>query len=58
MENGTWDIVDLPLDRVVANNMWIYKVKYDTMGDVSRFEARFVAKGCSQRAGLDYTETF
>jgi hypothetical protein len=21
MENGTWDIVDLPLDRVVANNM-------------------------------------
>jgi hypothetical protein len=38
--------------------MWIYKINSDTAGDVSRFKARFVAKGCSQRAGLDYTETF
>jgi hypothetical protein len=36
--------------------MWIYKVKSDSIGDVSRFKARFFAKGCSQR--LDYTETF
>jgi hypothetical protein len=34
------------------------KVKPDTVGDVSRFKARFVAKGWSQRARLDYTETF
>jgi hypothetical protein len=38
--------------------MWIYKVKSDSVGDVSRFKARFVAKGCSQRASLDYKETF
>jgi hypothetical protein len=43
---------------VVVNNMWIYKVKSDTLGDVSRFKARLVAKDCSQRARLDYTETF
>jgi hypothetical protein len=37
-----------------VNNMWVYKTKSDTYGEVSRF----MAKGCSQRAGLDYTETF
>jgi hypothetical protein len=55
IDNGTWELVDLPTDRVVVNNMWIYKVKSDTVGDDSRFKARFVAKGCSQRAGLSYT---
>jgi hypothetical protein len=57
IDKGTAELVDLPPDRVVVNNMWIYKVKSDTVGDVSRFKAQFVAKGCSQRAGLDYTET-
>jgi hypothetical protein len=58
MDNGTWELVDLPPGRLVVNSMWNYKVSYDTLGDVSRFKARFVAKGCSQRAGLDYTKTF
>jgi hypothetical protein len=58
IDNGTWELVDLPPDRVVVNIMWIYKVKSDTTGDVSRSKARFVAKGCSQRGALDYTETF
>jgi hypothetical protein len=50
MGNGTWELVDLPPGHMVVNNMWVYKVKSDTAGDVSRFKARFVAKGCSQNA--------
>jgi hypothetical protein len=38
--------------------MWICKIKSDAEGEVSRFKARFVAKECSQRAGLDYRKTF
>jgi hypothetical protein len=48
--NGTWELVDLPPGRMVVNNMWIFKVKSDTAGDVSRCKTRFVAKACSQRA--------
>jgi hypothetical protein len=44
IDNGTWELIDFPPDRVVVNNMCIYKVKYDTKGVVSRFKARFVAK--------------
>jgi hypothetical protein len=46
IDNGTWELVDLPPDRVVVNNMWIYNVKSDTVGEVFRFKARFIAKGC------------
>jgi hypothetical protein len=58
MDNGTWELVYLSADRTVVNNMLIYNIKSDIEDEVSRFKARFVAKGCSQRAGLDYTETF
>jgi hypothetical protein len=45
-------------ESVGVNRMWTYKIKSDTAGAVSRFKTRFVAKGCNQRVGLDYTETF
>jgi hypothetical protein len=56
--NQTWDLVPLHAGRRVVNNMWVYKAKTDASGAVSRYKARFVAEGCSQREGIDYTETF
>jgi hypothetical protein len=56
--NQTWDLVPLPAGRRVVNIMWVYKAKTNAFGGVSRYKARFVAKGCSQREGIDYTETF
>jgi ACR3 family arsenite efflux pump ArsB len=57
IDNGTWKFIDRHVDQVVVNNMWIYKIKSGIEGEVYRCNARFVAKGCSQRAGLNYTET-
>jgi hypothetical protein len=55
MDIRTWELVDLPAYSAVVNNMWIFKIKLDSEGEVSRNKARFVDKGCNKRAYLDYT---
>lgn len=57
-KNLTWKLVDLPQNKKPINNGWIYKTKYKANGDVDRYKARLVIKGCAQVHGIDFQETF
>ena len=56
--NGTWEIVDRPPDVKPLRSGWVFKVKMNPDGSIERYKGRLVAKGCSQRPGVDFNEVF
>ena len=57
-KNHTWDVTSLPPGKSPISCKWVYKVKLNLDGSVERFKAWLVAKGYTQREGLDFLETF
>ena len=58
MKNGVWEIVPRPSDKSVVTSKWIFKIKHAVDGSIDKYKARFVARGLSQKEGIDYEETF
>lgn len=53
----TWELVDRPNKKVIPCK-WVYKLKKDAYGNVTKYKARLVVKGFNQVKGVDYEETF
>jgi hypothetical protein len=47
-ENGTWSLIDLPPGRKLIVVKWVFKVKRDKHGAVSKHKAHLVIKGYAQ----------
>ena len=58
MDNGTFELVQLPPGRKAIGSRWVFKVKKNADGSIERYKGRLVAQGYSQRPGFDFTETF
>ncbi|MBW0568607.1 hypothetical protein O181_108322, partial [Austropuccinia psidii MF-1] len=53
-----YDLVDLSDEMKVIGHQWVFDLKQDADGTVTKFKARFCAQGDSQRPGIDCGETY
>jgi hypothetical protein len=58
MHNDVWDVVPIPKEKSVVSSKWIYEMKHAVDGSIEKYKARFVARGFSQKEGINYEETF
>jgi hypothetical protein len=56
--NATWELVVLLEDKKTIRCKWVYKVKHNVDGSMSKYKTRLVAKGYAQTYGIDYEETY
>ena len=57
-EINTWDIISyLPEGCRALRHKWVLKNKFDIFGNYI-YKARLTVKGCNQREGFDFDETF
>ena len=56
--NRVWDLEIIPKGTKTVGCKWVYKTKLDSQGNIERYKVQLVAKGFTQREGIDYNETF
>ena len=56
-DNNTFTLTTLPEGKKAVGGRWVYALKTNADGS-TKFKARYVAKGYSQKQGVDYDETF
>ena len=57
-KNNTWEIVPLPNNKNIVDCRWVFVIINDIHENLTKYKARVVAKGFSQKYLLDFDETF
>jgi hypothetical protein len=58
IKNDVWEIVPRPKSKDLVSSKWLFRIKHAADGSIEKYKARFVARGFSQKEGIDYEETF
>jgi len=58
IESNTWELVDRPEGQKVIGSRFVLRNKYLPDGTLEKRKARIVARGFTQRPGIDFGETF
>jgi hypothetical protein len=58
IKNDIWEIIPRPDSKDVVSSRWLFKIKHAADGSIEKYKVRFVARGFSQKEGIDYEETF
>jgi hypothetical protein len=54
----TWSLVPPLIGKNIVGCKWVFKLKRNSNGSISRYKARLVAKGFHQQYVIDFEETF
>jgi len=55
-QRKTWETAHLPEGKRCVGCKWVFKLKTDADGRITRYKARLVAQGFTQEKGIDYAE--
>ena len=58
MKNDVWEIVPRLTRKSVVMSRWLYKINHAADGSIEKYKAISVARGFTQKEGIDYDETF
>jgi hypothetical protein len=56
--NHTWRLVDRPAGAHIISGKWVFTHKLKPDGSLDRYKARWVVRGFTQRAGVDFGKAF
>jgi hypothetical protein len=58
MKNEVREILPISKNKDGVSYRWLFKIKHVADGSIEKYKARSIARGFSQKEGIDYEETF
>ena len=58
MKNDVWDVVPRPKGKSIITSKWVYMIKHTADDIIEKYKEIFVARGFSQKEGIDCEEIF